>query len=100
LYYLACAQDPAYQGQLVGVALQVIRPAFPDNPNQGAIRLSLPAEAIEAQKARMLADINRYVVKPILSAGAFDANPGPACSGCGYTGICDSGENEETEEAG
>jgi superfamily I DNA/RNA helicase len=101
LYYLACSQDPAYRDKLRSVALQVIRPAFPDNENQGAIRLEMPGHEIEARKQQMLADINRYIVQPIRGSEAFEASPDRStCGRCGYFGICeasgeaDSGEGE------
>jgi ATP-dependent exoDNAse (exonuclease V) beta subunit len=99
LYYLACQQDPAYRGQLDSVALQIVRPGFADNPAQGAIRLEIPAEAIETNKQQLIEDIQRYIVDPILDSEAFQTNPNRmACGSCGYYGICDS--DNEPEEAG
>lgn len=99
LYYLACEQDPAYRGQLSSVALQIVRPGFPDNPAQGSIRLELSAEAIEASKQRLVEDIRRYIVDPILGSEVFETNPSRmTCTGCGYYSICDS--DSDIEEAG
>jgi hypothetical protein len=84
---------------LDSVALQIVRPGFADNPAQGAIRLEIPAEAIETNKQQLIEDIQRYIVDPILDSEAFQTNPNRmACGSCGYYGICDS--DNEPEEAG
>jgi superfamily I DNA/RNA helicase len=99
LYYLACSQDPIYRGKLTAVTLQVMRPAFPENPNQGAIRLQIPASAIEANKQQMIQDIRRFIVDPILGSSVFSTSPGrSSCGSCGYFGICDSRADAGGEE--
>jgi ATP-dependent exoDNAse (exonuclease V) beta subunit len=96
LYYLACRQNPRYGEQLRAAALQIIRPPFPDNPNQGSIRLALAGQDIEACQEQMLSDINRFIVEPILGSEIFEVNgSGSACGNCGYFGICDIGAEEE-----
>jgi superfamily I DNA/RNA helicase len=96
LYYLACMSDPAYKEKLAGVSLQLVRPRFPDNPQQGAIRLSISAEALEAQKARLTQDIQDYIINPILESQQFAATPAAgACDYCAYAGICEMGQSSE-----
>lgn len=93
LYYSALSQDPAYQGRLNGVALQMIRPHSTDNLEQGAIRLDIPASALEAAKTRLSSDIRRFIAEPILATASFNPAPNPsACGYCPYTAICDAGE--------
>jgi superfamily I DNA/RNA helicase len=102
LYYLACAQQPEYQDKIRSVALQMVRPEFPENPLQGSIRLELTAEAIEAAKEQLIADINNHIVNPILAASSFEANPVGGCDHCSYVSICDTaivGEEGEAVEA-
>jgi superfamily I DNA/RNA helicase len=99
LYYLACKQDPALRDKLSEVALQIIRPAFAENPHQGSIRLALTGEQIEACQQRLIEDINRYIVSPILESDAFSPNPAPnRCSGCAYLGICDTADETGSAE--
>lgn len=101
LYYMACQQDPEIGRKLSAVALQIIRPAFPENPHQGAIRLVLNAAQIEAQKARIIEDINHYIVIPMMESEAFEPNPSPmGCSGCAYYGICEAGDESGLSEDG
>jgi superfamily I DNA/RNA helicase len=96
LYYLACLSDPAYKDKLAGVSLQLVRPRFPDNPQQGAIRLSISAEALEAQKAQLTQDIQAYIVNPILESQQFATTPAVgACDYCAYAGICEMGQPSE-----
>lgn len=97
LYYLACNQDPAYQGKINGAALQIIRPAFVDNPSQGAIRLELPGREIEECAPQLLEDLNRYIVEPIVGAEVFEPEPGH-CQYCDYAAICDAGSDGEADE--
>ncbi len=93
LYYWACEQDPVYQGRLAGIALQLVRPAFPDNPEQGSIRLRLESEEIARHQAQLVEDIQRYVVSPILENEHFAATPvAGACAYCAYASICDEGQ--------
>lgn len=95
LYYLGCNEDPKFRNQIKSVAVQVVRPQFSDNPNQGAIRLEMTAADIEVKKEQMLSDIRRYIVEPILEASAFEKNPGSVCGACGYYGICDADIGED-----
>lgn len=96
LYYLACSQEPTYRGNIRAVALQMVRPAFADNQNQGAIRLELTAQAIEEAKERLVADINEYLVRPILSATTFQSEPdNGGCDYCPYRAACDDSEQED-----
>jgi superfamily I DNA/RNA helicase len=96
LYYLACLGDPAYKDKLAGVSLQLVRPRFSDNPQQGAIRLTISAEALEAQKARLTQDIQTYIVNPILESQQFAATPAVgACDYCAYARICEMGQSSE-----
>jgi hypothetical protein len=96
LYYLACQQQPEYQGKVRSVALQIIRPEFADNSTQGAIRLELASEEIDAAKEQIISDINHYIVEPIVSASRFAAEPSQGCDYCPYIAIC---ERESTEAA-
>jgi|GEM_PF-1874717 len=101
LYYLACRQDPAIGDKLRAVALQIIRPAFSENPYQGAIRLAIPAEQIEAKKQQIIQDINRYIVSPILDSATFEPNPSPSgCANCAYFSICEAGDDADLQEDG
>ncbi|WP_373532769.1 PD-(D/E)XK nuclease family protein [Vampirovibrio sp.] len=96
LYYLACLGDPAYGNQLAGVSLQLVRPQFPDNPEQGAIRLGISAEALAAQQAQLTQDIQTYIVNPILESQQFAATPAVgACDYCAYAGICEMGQTAD-----
>lgn len=98
LYFLACLQQAVYRDHLRGIVLQVIRPAFPDKPEQGAIRLSIEAEAIERQKDQMIEDINRYIVSPILEGYSFQPCPSrSACGSCGYLSICEAGDASDLD---
>lgn len=93
LYYLACRQDAAYQGKLEGISLQLVRPQFPENAQQGAIRLEISARELDAHKDRMTQDIQDYIVNPILGSSHFPAMPGPnACDYCAYAGICEGAQ--------
>jgi ATP-dependent exoDNAse (exonuclease V) beta subunit len=99
LYYLACSQDPVYRDNIRAVALQIIRPAFPDNENQGAIRLEIPGHEIEAKKQQILGDINRYIVQPIRGSDAFETSPDRStCGRCGYFGICEASDERDSGE--
>lgn len=97
LYYLACRQDPRFQGKLAGISLQLVRPPFAKDPEQGSIRLAVDAEAIEASRAELLADIQRYIIDPILGSQVFPADPasGMACGYCAYAGICEGAQAED-----
>lgn len=98
LYYLAGLQNPVYQGRLSAVAMQIIRPPFVDKPEQGSIRLELSGAEIEAKKAQMIDDIQRYVVAPIRESTYFAASPGrSSCGSCGYFGICEAADDSELE---
>jgi len=100
LYYMACRQNPEFADRLKAVALQVIRPTFPENPYQGSIRLSISGEQIEASQTQILADIKRYIVSPILESDIFVPNPSQStCSNCAYFGICETGDDAESEES-
>lgn len=96
LYYLACRQDAAYQGKLEGISLQLVRPRFPENPQQGAIRLEISAQELDAHQARLTQDIQNYIVNPILGSSYFPAMPGPnACDYCAYAGICEGAQADD-----
>jgi superfamily I DNA/RNA helicase len=100
LYYLACNQDPLYRGKLRSVALQIVRPAFPERPEQGAILLEIMADEVEAKKEQLISDIRRFIVDPILSGDSFEANPNPdACGFCAYAGICQSGDASDMDSS-
>lgn len=100
LYYLASRQLPEYQGRLRGVAMQIVRPAIPDPPGQGAIRLELTAEEIEAQADQLTHDINRYLIQPLRGSTVFYTNPDPtACRQCGFFDICEANGEDALEEA-
>jgi hypothetical protein len=93
LYYLALSRDPAYHGRLDGVTLQLVRPAPPDNPDQGAIRLEISAAELNAAAERLASDVRRFIAEPVLDAMAFNPSPRPtACDYCPYTAVCDTGE--------
>lgn len=102
LYYLACRQDPLFQGQLEGVSLQLVRPQFPKNANQGAIRLGISATDLEAKRTQLVADIQQYVVNPILGSPVFQADPasGDACGYCAYAAICEGSQSDALTEDG
>ena len=101
LYYLAGQQNPAYEGRLNAVALQIIRPPFADKPEQGSIRLEISGAEIEAKKAQMIDDINRYIVAPMRQSVHFPATPGrTSCGSCGYFGICEAADEADAEEGG
>src|SRR5690606_38798989 len=100
LYCLALNQDPFYQGRIQALSLQIIRPRFPDNPDQGAICLKLPVADVIEQSERMLSELSRYVVKPILTSPHFEINPGRHCQYCSYQRICETrGEEEDMAAA-
>lgn len=102
LYYLASQQDEAYRGKVKEAALQIIRPPFPDNPEQGAIRIPLPSEALEAGLPQWQADLKQYIAEPVLNGTALSPNPGRHCLQCSFLAICDSAseEDESGPEAG
>lgn len=98
LYYWASQQDKSLSGGMAGVALQLVRPQFADNPDQGSIRLQLAAEELDAHRDRVLQDIQAHVVDPILSSEHFLPVPeSGACAYCAYAGICDQGNALENE---
>lgn len=102
LYYLACRQDPLFQGKLEGISLQLVRPQFAKDAAQGAIRLGVSAQDLEAKRVQIVADIQSYIVDPLLGSQLFQADPASltACGYCAYARICEgaqasdeSGEN-------
>jgi len=96
LYYLACRQDEAYQGKLEGISLQLVRPQFPENPQQGGIRLGISAEELDTHKDRLTQDIQNYIIDPILDSSRFPATPAAnACDYCAYAGICEGTQAED-----
>ncbi len=98
LYYWAAQQDKTLIGGMAGVSLQLVRPQFPDNPSQGSIRLGLGADVLDAQRKRVLGDIQSHVVDPILSSAHFSPVPeSGACDYCPYAGICEQGNGSEGE---
>ncbi len=101
LYYLALQQEEPYRNQIQSTALQIIRPAFPNKPEQGAIRLELPVAEIQQHTRQLLDDLNTHIVQPILSSHRLEPNPGESCKYCSFLKICeaaeetDGGEDEE-----
>jgi superfamily I DNA/RNA helicase len=101
LYYLACRQDAEFGDKLRAVALQIIRPAFPENPHQGSIRLEIPGTLIESKQQQLVEELNRFIISPILDSVTFEPNPSRAnCSGCAYYGICELGDETSLQEDG
>ncbi len=98
LYFYACDQLPTYAGQLNGVNLQIIRPQFPDSPEQGAIRVDLAAETLQTNRTQVLADIRDYIVMPIQNAQDFPINPSAQqCAQCNYLNICNTETPDEQD---
>ncbi len=96
LYYLAAKTQPEYNAGLQGVAMQIVRPGFEDDPGQGAIRLTLEADALEAARARLTEDINRFLIEPIRSSSHFPAYPeASTCRFCDFSDICEGEPGEE-----
>ena len=101
LYYLACRQDPEGGQKLRAVALQLIRPVFPDNPHQGSIRLALSGEQIEAHEAQLLEELQRFIIDPVLESEGFAPNPSRlACASCAYYSICETVDEASLSEEG
>jgi hypothetical protein len=118
LYWLALQQHPRYAGRIAGVGLQVLRPVFPQDPAQGSIYVPLPLEWLEgpvepngkttnehgteADKSNdpaetdaptgretVLADLQRYVIEPLLQATRLEAvNVPTQCNPCAYRTVC------------
>lgn len=100
LYYLACNNDPAYQRNIRSVALQLIRPTFPDKPEQGSIRLELSRDELEAAKTQLIEDLRRFIIEPILDSKTFRPNAqSSTCGYCGYFNICESAQTSGDEES-
>jgi superfamily I DNA/RNA helicase len=98
LYYWVAQQDKTLKGGMAGVSLQLVRPQFPDNPAQGSIRLGLGSDVLNAQRNRVLQEIQAHVIDPILASEYF--LPVPEAGGCGYcayAGICEQGNASERE---
>jgi hypothetical protein len=93
LYYWILSNQTEFSGALAGISLQMVRPAFSDNPTQGSIRLSISAAHIEANQATLLNDLNHAIITPIREALTFPVNPEGMgishCDPCPYQAICD-----------
>ncbi len=101
LYYLACLQAPELSAKLRAVVLQLIRPAFPENPYQGSIRLAIAGECIEACATQLIDELRRFIIEPILTSERFLPNPDRrACSQCAYYGICEAANEDSQSEEG
>jgi superfamily I DNA/RNA helicase/CRISPR/Cas system-associated exonuclease Cas4 (RecB family) len=103
LYFLAFNEDPRFHGKISGAAIEMIRPQFPDKPEQGSIRLALSAEKITDAAPQLLADLQQYVVNPLRSSLTFATNPA-SCQYCSYVAVCQEElaalDTEDATEAG
>lgn len=91
LYYLALKDDYPIRS----VALQLVRPRFPDAPEQGAIRIGIEEAVFSEAIEQVVSDLKRFIVDPIRESRAFAMNPDRHCLSCSYQGICDTrGEAE------
>jgi CRISPR/Cas system-associated exonuclease Cas4 (RecB family) len=97
LYYLACRQDPLFKDKLEGISLQLVRPQFPKDAGQGAIRLGVSAQDLETKRAQIVADIQNFIVNPLLGSQSFQADPAShtACGYCAYAEICEGAQAED-----
>lgn len=97
LYYGLSQQDETYRGKVTAVTLQILRPAFPDDPAQGAIPISFPLDSLQENRETFLADLQRFIVDPIRQATVFETNVGRHCQHCAYRWVCDAGDAEGLE---
>lgn len=81
------------RGPLVEVALQLVRPQLADRPENGAIKLPLPLETLQARRHALADDIQRYLINPLLAAhqgeAPFETVSQPdICKRCDFNTIC------------
>lgn len=100
IYFLATQEAEALQdirGSVSAVALQIIRPPFPENPAQGSIGISIPSDQLEAGLEQWQADFKAYVAQAILESTHLAPNPGQQCRSCTFLAICEGQVAEEDE---
>jgi CRISPR/Cas system-associated exonuclease Cas4 (RecB family) len=98
LYYLTTQQDPDFKGKIRSTWLQIIRPPFPDNSAQGAIRLAVTSEQLDAGLDQWVSDIRQYVVEPTVAATVLPVNPARHCTSCSFLAVCEAAGNDGEEE--
>ncbi|MBY0402630.1 MAG: PD-(D/E)XK nuclease family protein, partial [Cyanobacteria bacterium] len=99
LYYCLSQEIPEFKGKVDQVTLQIIRPPFPNQPQQGSISISISKEEIEEGLTQWKADLQRYVIEPIRTQETFEVNPGRHCQYCSYVSICETTQGfKDTEE--
>lgn len=98
-YFLLTQYDPTLANQVGGASLQVIRPPFPDNPNQGAIPIRLMADRLLEGLPQWVSDMAQYVVQPVLTSETLEAVGGLPCKTCGFAAVCDVRPDADAMEA-
>ncbi|MGE0200811.1 MAG: PD-(D/E)XK nuclease family protein [Candidatus Melainabacteria bacterium] len=94
LYWLAFQQSDTLAafragGPLRDLSIQLIRPAFASNPDQGAIELSVEASVLADAMPALTEEIRERIIQPLGQATHFAIRPGPACARCAYAAICE-----------
>ncbi|MDX2084302.1 MAG: PD-(D/E)XK nuclease family protein [Candidatus Melainabacteria bacterium] len=85
-------------GELAGVCLQVVRPAFADDPEQGAVAISLDSARLEAGLPTIMQDLNTFFWQPLVQQPQLTAKPGQICQSCAYAQVCEASVADDLED--
>jgi hypothetical protein len=100
LYYCLSQETLEFKGKVDQVSLQIIRPPFPNQPQQGSIHIGISRDEIERGLPQWKADLQRYVIDPIRTQDTFDVNPGRHCQYCSYVSICETTQGFKDPDEG